>query len=104
MLDDDEYLRVWEALRDARVDQTTTLSEEDLVMLLRAFVTHGGQVSRQDLAGELGKTPEWTSKIVRVLKSEKLIRSTKGRLGGYRATPKFTRFLKLAIQKGELEA
>ena len=103
-LDDDDYVGIWDALRDTRVEQNTSLTEEDLATLLRAFVTHGGQVGRQDLAGELGKTPDWTSKIVRVLKAEKLIRSTKGRSGGYRATPKFTRFLKLAIQKGELEA
>ena len=103
-LGDDEYVSIWEALRAARVEKSTPLAEDDLGMLLRAFVTHAGQVSRQDLAGELGKSPEWTSKVVRVLKAEKLIRSTKGRSGGYRATPKFTRFMKLAINRGELEA
>ena len=104
VLSDTEYTALWEALRGCLVEGTTTLREEDLHALLRTFVTHSGQVSRQDLAGELGKSVEWTSKVVRVLKVNKMIRVSKGRSGGYRATPRFTKFLKLAISKKELEA
>jgi len=32
-----------------------------------------------------------------------LIRVNRGRQGGYLATPKFNRFMKIAITKGELE-
>jgi hypothetical protein len=103
-ISDEEYDALWTALGSSRIEKGTTLAEEDLQLVLRAFVTHGGQISRSDLAGELGKSPEWTSKIVRVLKANKLIRVSKGRSGGYRATPKFTRFLKLAIGNRDLEA
>jgi DNA-binding IscR family transcriptional regulator len=72
-------------------------------VLLRSFVNHGGLLGRSDLAGELGKSAAWTSKTVGVLKAEKLIRVNKGKAGGYRATPRFTKFLKKAVSNKELE-
>ena len=80
------------------------LSDDDRSTLLRSFVTHGGKISRQDLAGELGKTTSWTSKIVRVLKTNRLIRVSLGQSGGYQATPKFIKFLKLAVSRKDLES
>jgi hypothetical protein len=102
-LTDDDYDTIWTALRTFKVEGTTTLAEEDLQVLLLSFVNHGGVLGRSDLAGELGKSPAWTSKIVGVLKSEKLIRVNKGKAGGYRATPRFTKFLKRAVAKKDLE-
>ncbi|MGH9867480.1 MAG: hypothetical protein ACREAA_04855 [Candidatus Polarisedimenticolia bacterium] len=98
-----DYTAIWEHLRECKVEKATTLSDDDIAALLRAFVAHEGRISRQDLAGELGKTPEWTSKVVRVLKAERLIRVNHGRAGGYRGTPKFMKFLKLAIERKDLE-
>jgi len=103
-MSDDDYKTIWAHLRACEVQGNTTLPEEDIGALLRAFVSHGGQITRQDLAGELGKTPEWTSKIVRVLKKDRLIRVNRGRAGGYRGTPKFMKFLKLAIGRKDLQA
>jgi hypothetical protein len=102
VLTDGDYDAIWISLRSSKVEGTTTLSEDDLQVLLRAFVTHGGVLGRQDLAGEIGKSTAWTSKIVGVLKGEKLIRVNKGKAGGYKATPRFTKFLKLAMAKKEL--
>ena len=104
VLTDADYQDLWKEMRECQVEGTTRLGKDDINALLRAFVTHNGQIGRQDLAGELGKSAEWTSKVVRVLKVNKMIRVNKGRSGGYRATPRFTRFLKMAIAKGELEA
>ncbi len=112
-LPDAEYEAIWAALKNCQVDSVVLedgrercirLSEDDLGTLLRAFVTHGGKINRQDLAGELGKTAAWTSKIVRVLKTSRLIRVSLGRSGGYQATPKFIKFLKLAISRRDIES
>jgi hypothetical protein len=102
VLTDDDYTAIWTALRTSKIEGTTTLSEDDLQTLLRSFVTHGGVLGRQDLAGEIGKSTAWTSKIVGILKAEKLIRVNKGKAGGYRATPRFTKFLKLANGRKDL--
>jgi hypothetical protein len=102
VLTDDDYDAIWTALRTSRIEGTTTLSEDDLQTLLRSFVTHGGVLGRQDLAAEIGKSTAWTSKIVGILKTARLIRVNKGKAGGYRATPKFTKFLRLATGKKDL--
>jgi len=102
-LSETEYGKIWEELTDCPVDGGSPLGSETLSTLLRAFMFHDGRIGRSDLAAELGKTPEWTSKVVRVLKSQRLIRVGRGRTGGYQATPKFTKFLKAAISKRALE-
>ncbi len=102
-LSEDEYEEIWEALRATPMEQGAPISEELLASLLRAFIFHGGRISRQDLSGELGRTPEWTSKIVKVLKKLKLIRASRGRAGGYQATPRFNKFLKIGVERREVE-
>lgn len=108
-----EYQAIWTALKNCEVDSVALeegrerhifLSDDDRSTLLRSFVTHGGKINRQDLAGELGKTTSWTSKIVRVLKTNRLIRVSLGKSGGYQATPKFIKFLKLAVSRRDLES
>jgi hypothetical protein len=107
-LSEADYAGIWAALEagsraaDGEQADGPRLTEEVRANLLRAFVAHGGLISRQDLAGELGISPAWTSRLVRVLKTEKLIRVSHGRTGGYQGTPKFMRFLKLVIAKGDL--
>lgn len=103
ILTDDDYTEIWTTLRGFKIEGSTPLTEDDLQTLLRAFMTHHEGLNRQDLAGELGKSPAWTSKIVGVLRAEKLIRVNKGKTGGYRATPRFTKFLKLATGKKDAQ-
>jgi hypothetical protein len=102
VLTDADYEAIWAALRNFKVEGDTTLSDDDVQVLLLSFVNHGGVIGRQDLAGEIGKSASWTSKTVGVLKAEKLIRVNKGRAGGYRATPRFTKFLKLALARKDV--
>lgn len=111
-LSENSYGTIWSELRGCEVDsvaingrtRSITLDDDDLKTLLLAFVNHSGQIGRQDLAGELGKSATWISKIVRVLRQAKLVRTNRGRAGGYQATPKFTKFLKTAIARGDLQA